>query len=440
MQMSDNQSRAVPMEPVVEESDHQGSDVSSSASLCFSLVDGRVTSLVSTPDGAYCFAGFSSGAVRLFDLTVGGVTCPEDRLGNLMGRIDAASNSCGALKVHLQIGGWGSGGADGGVNDLSVPKNVCHLFAGAWLGSSTMLVVDIASLRETKAKRGFITMAGGGVQVFKHSDTRLKGFTALSTLLVSSSGDGGARVDAEYLAKYRLVTGRGFCSYHIWEVVLEAAVGPSGALEYRDHWSFVASGSVNGPTMVFAQFVSQSRRPSSQGGAHQFFPAPTTQSGKFLLCDVMSGGELLTGTMDKDVRSVQLSPLLLEGGSEEPAAVQGRRDQPAHPLIDNLQISKPVAVKALTDVLVASECGQVLFGGKDQLVVTTYSPLAGAGSAAAVRASGAVSKRATFALHDCEGADRRTSRHLRVLDQVSCTSDGAYAVVLCSDNTVYLYR
>ena len=170
-------------------------------SRCFSLVDGRVTSLVGTPDGAYLFAGFSSGAVRVFDLTEGGVTGPEDRLGNQVGRIEASSSSSGALKVHMQIGGFGSGGPQasflseargGGDGALCArPTNVCHLFAGARLGSSTMLSIDVGSLRDTKQKRGFITTAGGGVQVFRRTDARLKGFTALSTLFVSAMTTAG---------------------------------------------------------------------------------------------------------------------------------------------------------------------------------------------------------------------------------------------------------
>lgn len=63
------------------------------SSMCFSFSDGKVTAMVTTPDGAYCIAGFSSGAIRLFDLTTGGNTDPEDRFGYQIGFIDTARNA-----------------------------------------------------------------------------------------------------------------------------------------------------------------------------------------------------------------------------------------------------------------------------------------------------------------------------------------------------------
>lgn len=68
------------------------------SSMCFSLCDGKVTSIVATTDGAYCIAGFSSGAVRLFDMTKEGNTDPEDRFGYQLGMIESSRGS-----VHVRI-------------------------------------------------------------------------------------------------------------------------------------------------------------------------------------------------------------------------------------------------------------------------------------------------------------------------------------------------
>ena len=62
-------------------------------SMCFSLGDGKVTALVATADGAYCIAGFSSGAIRLFDLTKDGNLYPEDRFGLRIGMIESQRGS-----------------------------------------------------------------------------------------------------------------------------------------------------------------------------------------------------------------------------------------------------------------------------------------------------------------------------------------------------------
>lgn len=63
------------------------------SSMCFSLGDGKVTSIVTTSDGAYCIAGFSSGAIKLFDLTKEGNMDAEDRFGYRIGFIESQRGS-----------------------------------------------------------------------------------------------------------------------------------------------------------------------------------------------------------------------------------------------------------------------------------------------------------------------------------------------------------
>lgn len=38
------------------------------------------------------------------------------------------------------------------------------------------------------------------------------------------------------------------------------------------------------------------------------------------------------------------------------------------------------------------------------------------------------------------GLSRRGGRHLRQIVELKCTPDGQYAIILCSDNAVVLYR
>ena len=63
------------------------------SNMCFSLCEGKVTSVVATSDGAYCIAGFATGAIRLFDLTKDGNMDPEDRFGYQIGNIESSRGS-----------------------------------------------------------------------------------------------------------------------------------------------------------------------------------------------------------------------------------------------------------------------------------------------------------------------------------------------------------
>ena len=40
----------------------------------------------------------------------------------------------------------------------------------------------------------------------------------------------------------------------------------------------------------------------------------------------------------------------------------------------------------------------------------------------------------------CGAPSRRGGRHLRQIEDISCTADGQYAIIRCSDNAVLLYR
>lgn len=76
-------------------------DQETRSSMCFSLGDGKVTSIVATADGAYCIAGFSSGAIRLFDLTKEGNMDAEDRFGYRIGVIESQRGSVQVSALFL---------------------------------------------------------------------------------------------------------------------------------------------------------------------------------------------------------------------------------------------------------------------------------------------------------------------------------------------------
>jgi hypothetical protein len=78
---------------------HLSDEEETRSSMCFSLHDGKVTALVATTDGAYCIAGFSTGAIQLFDMTKGGNTDPEDRFGYQIGFIESNRGSVQVSKV-----------------------------------------------------------------------------------------------------------------------------------------------------------------------------------------------------------------------------------------------------------------------------------------------------------------------------------------------------
>jgi WD40 repeat protein len=59
--------------------------------------------MVTTSDGAYLFAGFSNGYIRVFDLTSSGNTDQEDRFGHALGKINCLSCHEGKLVLNLRL-------------------------------------------------------------------------------------------------------------------------------------------------------------------------------------------------------------------------------------------------------------------------------------------------------------------------------------------------
>lgn len=319
-------------------------------------------------------------------------------------------------------------------------------------------------------------MAGGGVQTLTHSDGRLKGLAALSTVSTARPGsqEGGAESllvveeaasSKGYVATYRLITGRGFGHFHLWEVTLDARAGashlgsPAGAssigiagstgLTYRQTWRHLYQGTINGPTLGFAHFVervSPNVASSAAGGTLSLWE----QCQQRALLDQNRGGsvagalELMVSERQKDLRLVALSGSVAGAGSGDSA----------------LAASKPQPLKDTVGMYACSRDGLILFGGQYELVVMVLESVQrstgsawGAGSTMAGTGGGdgddsavpRIASRTAFSLSDFAPgvvgrSSKKTSRHLREISDVWCTPDGAYAVILCTDNAVLLYR
>jgi len=236
--MTTSASLPVQMEPVLED-------------MCHST-GGRVASIIITPDNSFIIVGYYTGYIILYDLTVSGNKDDEDRLGFTLGKLKDSNGLGSALQVKLALGGWGVD-----------PGSCSHVFAGARLGCSQMLVFDLASLRSSRRKRGFISLLGNDMKIFQKTDAAIRGFTSLSTLssTVHLTGITSRHTESElreYSVRYRLLTGRGFGVFHIWNVALSAMRDPSSSsskMIYNEEWSVLLTGSVGAPQLVYGCFV-----------------------------------------------------------------------------------------------------------------------------------------------------------------------------------------
>ena len=372
------------------------------SSMCFKIFEGKVTSMAVTTDGLYCIAAFSKGSIRLFDLTAGGNTDPEDRYGSYLGSIDANTT----MNLHLELGGNAS---------------CSHLFVGARAGSTKMFVVDMHSLRDIKRKRGFITMAGGNIKTFSHADGKLKGFCALSTVECTLKSIVGDEEQHCYSARYRLVCGKGCGTFNVWDVLLDATYDPvTKSTAYSGFWSLLHTGSVGSPIMKFAAFVTTS--PSS------IIPRPTNTSNSSVIDSI---------SVNDNSRSLQQACEVLIVGDKEAKSHNLYACTPTAMDSDKAPVK---TIKGLTDLFASSEDGRVIFSGRDELVVTTYMPLSGEHDEESGPHAGTVYKRMCLPLIDSNTSNTsKRNRQIREICGVSCNNNGTYALVHCTDNTVFLY-
>lgn len=345
------------------------------------------------------------------------------------------------------------------------------------------------------------------MQVLAHSDARLKGMTALATISATSpprvfsrsqpsqGGESQASLESEsasrgYSATYKMITGRGFGAFHLWEVTLEARpvsgiLGSPGAsnsnsnssvngnansasMSYTQKWVHLYQGGINGPTLSFAALVrsllyappqaaggdehgTSSASLSLWGHCQQRMATSSTSITNVAADCAVATTQVLVSDTHKDLRLVGLaaSPAPVMEASEladtttllpAPSGSAGANTGASATMVS---IGKPVPLKDSIGTYAASEDGCILFGGKYDLVVS-FLDTSTAGSNNA-HATPNFAFRAVFSLSDfVSGAvgrsTKKNSRHLREISEIWCTPDGAYALILCTDNAVLLYR
>ena len=362
--------------------------------------------MVPTADGAFIICGFSSGAVRLFDMTISGNTDPEDRVGYLLTRHDSAQ---GFLQMHLEIGG------------TSKDTIRCsHLFCGSKVGSTRMTVIDMEALRAKKIKRGFVTTAG--LQTMTHNDGRLRGFTSLATIYCEGDNIHDSRNDM-YTVKYRILTGLGYGNYNVWDVLIERKFCLDGSVANNDYWSIAANGSVNGPTMTFGCIVTADPKALLNVWKH-YGDSDASHGTKDLHDDAEESGttfEILFQSREKDLRVQRLDMLMVE----KSYVVNGMKN-------------------TLNKVVHASNCdGSILFSGLDELVVNRYLPCsASVGGGCVVSSEKFILdpfSNESDSIGTLGGNTSKRQRRMRQIEFVRCTTDGNHALVFCTDNSILLY-
>lgn len=358
------------------------------------------------------------------------------------------------------------------------------------------------------------------MQVLTHSDARLKGLTALATISAtppprvysrsqqSHSNESQVSLEAEtaskgYSATYKMITGRGFGAFHLWEVTLEArpmsnVLGSPSAnnnssssvsgnatnanMSYTQKWVHLFQGAVNGPTLSFATLVRPllyAPAPAVVGGATSSAPlslwghcqqrlsaaasasaSASASSSSSNKASSLPGGstesvvatvQVLVSDTHKDLRLVGLAaahPAHIDPFEASEAAVLPPSAATSMGMVVSglTSIGKPTPLKDSVGTYAASADGCVLFGGKYDLVVSFLdTSAANASGSPSGNASPNFAFRAVFSLSDfVSGAvgrsTKKNTRHLREISEIWCTPDGAYALILCTDNAVLLYR
>jgi hypothetical protein len=112
-------------------------------------------------------------------------------------------------------------------------------------------------------------------------------------------------------------------------------------------------------------------------------------------------------------------------------------------------------LKGVSRILCSSTDGTILFGGLDELIVYKYLPGSSSSHAQTslhgISVSGGsivacevfplqLSSKHTSLYSSTAANQHRRTRHLRQIESITCTPDGGYALITCSDNAVFLYR
>lgn len=223
-------------------------------------VNEECTALTVSPSGRWIIGGFSDGTVRLFDahssskfvntetmydfdvaLAVGDEECPNGSSSHAA-RPKIKAGKMVLSKEHQRFGAVACQIHARGVHtalrmDVTVTDDGQWCFAGALRGSMELVAVHTGRIEKgdyDQARQGQQTNLLDLVQVYAHSDAKLRGFGACTRLQQNN--------------KYLLLTGKAIKNIHIW------SFEPPRDSQSRPKWQCLYDCPTNGNTIKWLHF------------------------------------------------------------------------------------------------------------------------------------------------------------------------------------------
>lgn len=247
-----------------------------SVTYLFSLNNTSGTSLRISPSGNFLWGGFSDGSLRVFDLSGTFAMC------NKSVTVDAAIHKKSGRpyfnsKFHQSYGAVACQIHARGVHTdlittVDIAPNGKYVFCGVSRGAMELYAVNVEALerivRKVQAKRrknkahGMIDPEQAQrseeplnildyIQVYCHSDAKLKGFGACTDLIIQDT--------ASNSTSYLLLTGKGIKNIHIWKftppsqpTILNNETSTTD--EEHGDWEQLYDTSTNGNTILLLNF------------------------------------------------------------------------------------------------------------------------------------------------------------------------------------------
>ncbi|KAH8062641.1 Zinc finger protein [Aureococcus anophagefferens] len=217
--------------------------------MCFGLEEPVVSASVA-PDGSCVLCGFGFGVVRLFDLAASANAHPEDRWGCALGHLGVRDGA--AVLVHVEVSSDGKFG-----------------FAGARAGGKGVSCWDLESFRKLRETRGFASSTL--VATHREADPRLRGLCSVATM-----------ASEDRFRSYRLLSGVGYGSMSVWDVVL-----PEHGSGGEATWSCVFHESAGGPALLGGVLAADGCRALTRVAEKRAAGAPPPKGAKPLLAEVL---------------------------------------------------------------------------------------------------------------------------------------------------------
>lgn len=423
----------------------------SNNSICFNTFDGKVASIEFTPNGSFLIVVFYSGLVKVFDLEletdnnnrnslISNSLDDDDRQGVLLTRLRSTAAMVFSTPALSKL-----------VGNVT-QENGSHIFIGMKTSCTCLAILDVASIRLSKIKNGFLSSIDDGIKLFYYYDSRIKGLIDVSTLsfryltededfvdLTNSTSNANIAISSnnttvassssisflsnldfrDYSCRYRMITGACLSSVNVWDVEITTRYNKqTGEPTYSDEWIFLTTFNTNGISLNFGSisnhyshlnYFYQSDLPDSLVTINQYGTN----------YNFNSISEIFNCSNEKDVKSNLIS------SSGEP-------------------ISKPVVLKDSSTFFTTSLNGLLIFGGKSEFIVYHYH----SNYLSNEDLGKGIVYREVYSLNDfgVEGGkvgknniQRRGGRHLRQIESIHPTNDGNFALIICSDNSILLY-